>query len=131
MKDTIAPEMAEQEFKRMCGFFDVDSDEDMSDEEQAAFDRIKGKITSAIKNGSLALGVDGAPTYITKRGAALTFKEPTGATLLVKVSDDDPVRKMLAIAMDLTGGVTSPAKLSMKDTGVLAAIVNLFMSELA
>lgn len=130
-KDTIAPEMAEQEFNRMCGFFEVDPDEAMDDTEQASLDQLKHKITTAIRAGKLSMGDDGAPTYVTKRGTSLTFKEPSGATLLVKVSDEDPVRKMLAIAMELTGGVTSPAKLSMKDTGVLAAIVNLFMSELA
>lgn len=130
-KDTIAPEMAEQEFYRMCGFFDVEPDHDLNDEEQESFDGIKKKIVKAICRGSLTVGEDGAPTYTTKKDTALTFKEPTGATLLVKTSDDDPVRKMIAIAMNLTGGKTSAARLSLRDTGVLSAIVNLFMSELA
>lgn len=131
MKEVIAPEMAEQEFKRMCGFFDVDPEETLSGEEQVSFERVQNKITKAISKGTLMIADDGAPTYVTKQNTALTFKQPTGATLLVKTSDDDPMRKMLAYVVELTGGKATPAKLSVKDTGILMAIVTLFMSELA
>lgn len=124
--------MAEVEFGRVCEFFDVDTDtEGLAMDEKESMTGLAKKITRAIMCGDLTVGEDGAPTYVTKVGTALTFKAPTGATLLVKTADDDPVRKMLAIAMDLTGGKTSPAKLSIRDTGVISAIVNLFMSELA
>ena len=131
MKTVIAQEVAEQEFDRVCDFFDVDADAPMEDDEQESFSRLKAKIVRAISTGSLSINDNGAPTFVTKSGVELTFKEPTGATLLVKTKDDDPVRKMLAIAMELTGGKTSPSKLSIRDTSVLASIVNLFMSELA
>jgi hypothetical protein len=131
-KTTIVPEMADIEFERLCGFFDVDTNtEGLAMDEKESMTDLSKKITRAIVCGGLTVGDDGAPTYVTKAGTALTFKAPTGATLLVKTADDDPIRKMLAIAMDLTGGKTSPAKLSIRDTGVLSAIVNLFMSELA
>jgi hypothetical protein len=130
-ENTIAPEMAEKEFESMCDFFDVDLDEEFDAEGQAGFDRCKKKITKAIGDGRLTIGDNGAPTFVTKAGTALTFSEPTGATLLTKVSDDDPIRKMHAYVQSLTGGKASPAKLTVRDTGVLFAIVTLFMSELA
>lgn len=129
MKDTIAPEMAEQEFNRMCGFFDVDTD-DIDDDGQKDFDRVKAKIVKAITKGKLTIADDGAPTYTSAAGTPLTFSAPTGATLMTKTPDEDPMRKMMAYVRALTGGKASPAKLTIPDTGVLIAIVTLFMSEL-
>lgn len=128
---TVAAEVAEQDFERICDFFDVELDESALDaEDKADLAGIKSKIVKNICTGRLTVGDNGQPTYTLKDGTAMTFKQPTGAILLTKVKDNDANRKMFAIIVELTGGVSSPGKWTPRDTGVLMAIVNLFISEL-
>ncbi|ANO58041.1 hypothetical protein [Shewanella phage SFCi1] len=134
MEYKLDRESADAEFESMCEFFDIDTDTDELDEDDLeAFERLKGKVTKALRIGSLVIGSNGQPTYTTKQGTAMTFKQPTGATLLADVKgkkDSVDQRRMFAIVCELTGNVASPGKWSMKDTGVLTSIVNLFLAEL-
>ena len=132
--EKIAIEVAEAEYLRMCEFFDIDTDtSDLNEESLEDFERLKNKVVKAICGNSLTISEDGTPSYTTKKGVTLTFKEPNGATLLVKPPGKgvaDEMRKMFAILAELTGGKVTPAALSIRDTGVLMAIINLFISEL-
>tara|TARA_R100000541_G_scaffold18689_2_gene28558 strand:+ start:8611 stop:9021 length:411 start_codon:yes stop_codon:yes gene_type:complete len=129
-------ESAEAEFNSMCEFFDIDTDtSDLDGDELETFERLKGKVVKALRKGTLTLGDGGQPTYTTKAGTAMTFRLPNGAILLTEVkgvgkNDGTGMRRMFSIIGELTGGVTSPAKLSLRDTGVLTSIVNLFLAEL-
>jgi len=129
----IDKESAEAEFSNMCEFFDIDTDtSDLDGDELEMFESLKGKVVKAICRGDLTIGTGGQPTYTTKAGTAMTFKQPTGAILLadVKGKDDGGQRKMFAMVCELTGGVSTPGKWTIRDTGVLTSIVNLFLAEL-
>lgn len=128
----IDKESAAAEFDNMCAFFDIDTDtSDLDGDSLEMYDSLRNKVIKAICRGDLCIGSDGAPTYTTKAGTAMKFKQPTGAILLADTKGiQDNQRKMFAMVCELTGGVSTPAKWTIRDTGVLTAIVNLFLAEL-
>lgn len=138
MEYKLDKDSADAEFGNMCEFFDIDTDtSDLDGEDLEAFTRLKGKVVKAVRVGSLVIAENGQPTYTTKDGLSMTFKRPTGAVLLTDVKgvgrggdDGAGMRRMYSIIGELTGGVASPSKLSIKDVGVLSSIVNLFLAEL-
>jgi len=125
----VAPEMAEQEFDRMCDSLDIDL-EVTNDEDARSLEAQRGKVVKAITSGALTIGDDGLPTLTTREGAALAFKMPTGATLLEadKAPAGQDQRRMYLLIGALTNGKFAPSKCTVKEVGVLMALTGLFMA---
>lgn len=129
-------DVAEAAFEDLADYMGADIDVSENDDGYDELQRIKRKIVKAVRAGYLVVDEDGKPTLKTSGGVSAAFRKPTGATLLArppgKSSDnDDPMRRMLAIISELTGGELTPAKMSPREVGVALAITSLFMAELS
>jgi hypothetical protein len=127
----MPPEMAEQEFERMCATMGVEIDMSGEDEDTVkGFDDLKRKVCRAITSGELVLTDDGRPVYTTTGGEAMEFKEMTGATLMSmdRVKSGENTAKMFTVIKELTGGGVPPSQLKPKDIRVLFALVSLFLA---
>ena len=127
----LPPEMAEQEFERMCSAMGVETDMAGEDDDTIkGFDDLKRKVCRALIDGALVLTDDGRPVYTTVSGKPLEFKEMTGAVLMAmdRVKAGENTAKMFTVIKELTGGGASPAQLKPKDIRVLFALVSLFLA---
>lgn len=134
MSDTIALEVAEAEFARFVDLMAIDVDESkMSEETLEGFNTQKGRIVRAICNGHLTINDDGEPTFTPQRvkeQSAITFFEPTGASLMAmdRKKQNEGVGKMFSTMADMTK--TSPktfSKMKVPDLNVCLAITSLFL----
>lgn len=128
----VAPEVALQEFERMCSARRVDIDESkMSEEDRESFVDLRDKIVSAIVAGSLVVADDGTPTYTTRDGKSLTFYPATGATFMAAddVKEGKNVRKTVAMMTEMTRSEQGTfAKLEAPDFKVCLSLGQLFLA---
>lgn len=83
MKYKVAEEVALQEFARMCEAYRIDADESgLNEEELETWRDKRAGIVDLLRRGSLVIGADGHATYTPATGKSLTFRPPTGATML-------------------------------------------------
>lgn len=126
----MPPDMADQEFERMCATMGVETDLTGEDDDTVkGFDELKRKVCRALVGGELRLTDDGRPVYTTTSGKAMEFKEMTGAVLMSmdRVKTGENTAKMFTVIKELTGGGVPPSQLKPKDIRVLFALVSLFL----
>lgn len=86
-KYTVAREVAEQEFVRMCESRRIDLDDsEWTDQEKEKFGEERKNIVDLIRRGRLTVAEDGTPTYTADGGKTFTFYIPTGATFMAMES---------------------------------------------
>lgn len=133
-ENKISVEMAEQEFDRFAESMDLDFDTTgMDAEDSKGFDHNKGIILKAIQKGALIIDDKGQPVYTPQRtdGAkAITFKEPTGASLMAmdggKKTED--VKKLYHVMADVTETDAKVfSSMKMADLKVCMAVITLFL----
>lgn len=85
MTDVVSPQVAEDEFRRMCEVLDIELD-DLDEEDQTALDDLKKPILKAIQKGKVTIDEKGQPTiqlmYPVGEVSSVTFYRPTGQTLI-------------------------------------------------
>ena len=125
----VAPEVAEQEFDRLCDMLGIDTETNSTDDEET-LKAHRDRIVKAICKGALSIGDDGLPTVVTREGATLAFKMPTGATLLEadKAPAGQDQRRMFLLIGALTNGKFSPAKCTIQEVALLTSITALFLA---
>lgn len=131
----IAPEVAEQEFKRFADSMALDVDVSaMDDEDRKGFEQQKRLIVRAICHGGLVINDNGEPVYTTSRGkdpVTVCFHEPEGAVLMAmdRKGQKENVGKMYVTMGEMT---KQPAKvfanMKMADLKVCMAIFTLFLA---
>lgn len=134
MTQTIAREVAEQQFDQFCEDMDIDNNVEKMDEDDAkGFNTQKELIIVAMMDGRLVLNDDSEPVYTPKRKGfdnPLTFREPSGADQMAmdrKKSGQD-VGKMFSMMDSVTKSVPGAcSKLKGPDLKVAQAIMFLFM----
>ena len=134
MTDKIAKEVAELEFNRFVESMDLDVDQsDMDEDDKKGFLQQKDRILSAIQNGSLVVLDTGEPVYTPQRtndAQAITFHEPTGASLMAmdRKKKTEDIGKLYAAMADITKTHASNfSKMKMADLKVCMAITTLFL----
>ena len=132
-KETVAREVAEEEFERMVEAMDLDVDpQGMDEEERVDFGRLKSRIVGAMVRGRLTVDQDGFPVYTPLSGGEpVKFYEPTGATLMAqdKKKKGQDVAKMYAVMADMTQtSVQTFSKMPQRDLKVCMAVANLFLA---
>ena len=134
MNDKIVQEVAEKEFDRFVEAMDLDvSTDGMDQEDKSSLSQQTGLIISAIQSGDLVINDSGEPVYTPKRtkdAPAITFYEPTGASLMAmdrkKKSED--IAKLYATMADMTKvSAKTFATMKMPDLKVCMAITTLFL----
>lgn len=128
---TMPPEMADQEFERMCEGYRIETDMSGEDEDSVkGFGELKAKICKAFVRGELVLSDEGRPIYTTGQGARLSFKAFSGAMLLAmdKAKAGDGTRRMYLFLSEITDGGLTPGKLDKRDVNVLFALGSLFLA---
>lgn len=131
----VAKEVAEQEFQRFidmnCILWDRPG---MKEEDLEAREEQKAYLVGALVAGSLVINEAGEPVYAPQRsgdGDALTFHEPTGASMqaMDRKKKTEDVGKLFATMADMThtdAKVFSTMK--MPDLKVCMAITTLFLA---
>tara|TARA_R110000744_G_scaffold333450_1_gene438839 strand:+ start:108 stop:515 length:408 start_codon:yes stop_codon:yes gene_type:complete len=134
MTDKIAKEVAEQEFTRFAESMDLDiNPAGMDAEDKKGFDQQKDRIISAIQSGSLVINDSGEPVFTpqrTKDADAITFHEPTGASLMAmdRKKKTEDIGKLYASMGEITRTHASTfSKMKMPDLKVCMAITTLFL----
>lgn len=134
MTDKIAREVAEQEFNRFVEAMDLDVDPaDMDAEDKKGFEQQKDRIIAAVQSGSLVINDTGEPVFTPQRteGAeAITFHEPTGASLMAmdRKKKTEDIGKLYASMGEITKTHASTfSKMKMPDLKVCIAITTLFL----
>jgi hypothetical protein len=133
---TVAKEVAESEFDRMCTARRLDIDEStMDDEDKAKFAELKKPIIRAIMGGHVIVSEAGDPTFTppVAGGKPLTFHRPTGATFMAMDSKDGKYKGQLtAMASAITEMTrTTPgdvSKLEAPDFQLCCSLANLFLA---
>ena len=134
MIDKVAREVAEAEFSRFVELMDLDiSSDDLDEEDKAEVKQQREKILDAIIKGNLTINDVGEPTFTparTKGAEAITFYEPTGASLMAmdRKKKAEDIGKLYAAMGDITkthAGLFS--KMKMQDLKVCMAITTLFL----
>ncbi len=130
----VAREVAEQDFNRFADSMDLDIDPvDMDAEDKKGFEQQKDRIISAIQSGSLVINDIGEPVFTPKRtkdADAITFYEPTGASLMAmdRKKKTEDVGKLYASMGEITRTHASTfSKMKMSDLKVCIAITTLFL----
>lgn len=129
----VAAEVAESEFVRFCESMELDVDlTAMDDEDKAGFRQAKRRMIDAMMRGKLVVDDDGQPVYTPSKGnvAPITFREPTGASLMAMDSKraGHDVTKMYSTMADLTQeSVQRFSKMLNRDLRVCLAITMLFL----
>lgn len=134
MTDKIVKEVAEQEFNRFVEAMDLDVNPgDMDAEDKKGFEQQKDRIISAIQSGALVINDDGEPVFTPQRtndAAAITFHEPTGASLMAmdRKKKTEDIGKLYASMGDITKTHASTfSRMKMPDLKVCMAITTLFL----
>lgn len=134
MTDKVAKEVAEQEFARFVECMDLDVDTaGMDDDDRRGFAQQKDRIIAAIQSGALTVSDSGEPTFTpqrTKDADAITFYEPTGASLMAmdRKKKTEDIGKLYAAMGDMTRTHANTfSKMKMADLKVCMAIATLFL----
>lgn len=134
MTDKIAKEVAEQEFNRFAESMDLDIDPaDMDVEDKKGFDQQKDRVMSAIQSGALIIKDNGEPVFTPQRtndAEAITFHEPTGASLMAmdRKKKTEDIGKLYATMGEMTKTHANVfSKMKMPDLKVCMAITTLFL----
>lgn len=130
----IAPEVAEDEFNRMCAAMDLDL-EDMDQEDQDSFEPLKKTVTKAILRGRVTVSELGLPTVTLKfpvgEVTQVAFKRPTGGTLVAlgDTKSTNNITKTFAFLADLTGSPRAAFdRMDLKDFKLCQALTQLFLA---
>lgn len=130
----VAAEVCEQEFDRFVEENDILIESDsMSKEDQDEFKTQKSYILRAMSRGALIINDKGEPVYTPSRVAdapALTFREPTGATLMAmdRKKQNEDIGKMYVTMGDMAGVTAKTfSQMKMADLKVCMAIATLFL----
>ena len=134
MTNKVEREVAEAEFDRFAELMDIEVDTaDMDEEDKKGFLEQRERIVKAVMSGALHVNESGEPVFTPTRTAdatALTFHEPTGATLMAmdRKKRTEDVGKLFTTMADMT---KQPAhafsKMKMSDLKVCMAITTLFL----
>lgn len=134
MSDKIAKEVAEQEFQRFVDAMDLDVDPaGMDEDDKKGFQQQKDRIIAAIQSGALVVNDNGEPVFTpqrTKDVDAITFHEPTGASLMAmdRKKKTEDIGKLYAAMGDITKTHASTfSKMKMADLKVCMAVTTLFL----
>ena len=134
MKSLVAKEVAEQDFNRFADSMDLDIDPvGMDAEDKKGFEQQKDRIIAAIQSGSLVINDSGEPVFTpqrTKGADAITFYEPTGASLMAmdRKKKTEDIGKLYASMGEMTRTHASTfSKMKMPDLKVCMAITTLFL----
>lgn len=133
---TVAKEVAEAEFDRMCAARRLDVDEsDMDADDLEKFTDIKKNLVKAMMRGELVVNEAGDPVFTPPVPGAkpLTFHKPTGATFMAMDSKDGKYKgNMTATAASITEMTkTTPgdvSKLEGPDFQLCCRLANLFLA---
>lgn len=133
---TIAKDVAESEFNRMCVARRLDIDEsDMDADDAEKFAGIKKDVVKAMMRGELVVNESGDPVFTPPVAGSrpLTFHKPTGATFMAMDSKDGKYKGHLtATASAITEMTRSTpgdiSKLEAPDFQLCCALTNLFLS---
>lgn len=134
-KNTVAREVAEDEFNRFCDSMDIDNDVGaMTEEDEKSFKMPKETFIKAVMQGGLVVNDDGEPVYTPRNSpkvGTLTFREPSGADYMAmdRKKEGQNIGKMWSMADSVTK--SSPgtiANLRNRDLKVVQAIMQLFMA---
>jgi len=135
MADKIAREVAEAEFQRFADMMDLDVDtSDMTEEDRQAFEQQRDRLLAAIQAGALVINEEGEPVFTPTRtadAAPITFREPTGASLMAmdKRKKTEDIAKLYAAMADMSGSHPSTfARMKMADLKIAMAITTLFLA---
>ena len=134
MTDKIAKEVAEQEFNRFVESMDLDVDPaDMDEDDRKGFTQQKDRVIAAIQSGALVIKDSGEPVFTPHRtndADAITFHEPTGASLMAmdRKKKTEDIGKLYAAMGDITKTHANVfSKMKMADLKVCMAITTLFL----
>ena len=134
MTDKIAKEVAEQEFNRFVESMDLDVDPaDMDEDDRKGFNQQKDRVITAIQSGALVIKDSGEPVFTPQRtndADAITFHEPTGASLMAmdRKKKTEDIGKLYAAMGDITKTHANVfSKMKMADLKVCMAITTLFL----
>ncbi len=134
MTDKIAKEVAEQEFNRFVDSMDLDVDPaDMDEDDRKGFTQQKDRVIAAIQSGALVIKDSGEPVFTPQRtndADAITFHEPTGASLMAmdRKKKTEDIGKLYAAMGDITKTHANVfSKMKMADLKVCMAITTLFL----
>jgi len=130
----IAKEVAEAEFDRFTSAMDIDAEvANMDAEDKKGFNEQKDRIVKAVMSGALTVNDNGEPVFTPQRikdADALTFHEPTGASLMAmdRKKKTEDVGKLYATMGDMTKTHANTfSKMKMPDLKVCMAITTLFL----
>ena len=134
MIDKVAKEVAEQEFNRFVDSMDLDVDPaDMDEDDRKGFTQQKDRVIAAIQSGALVIKDSGEPVFTPQRtndADAITFHEPTGASLMAmdRKKKTEDIGKLYAAMGDITKTHANVfSKMKMADLKVCMAITTLFL----
>lgn len=130
----VAKEVAEEEFDRFLEANDILADtENMDKEDRDSLNEQRARIVHAIEVGAMVISEDGEPVFTprrTKDVPALTFHEPTGASLMAmdRKKKNEDVGKLYATMGDMTRtDAKTFSKMKMADLKVCIAVTTLFL----
>ena len=130
----IAKEVAEAEFERFVEANDLlVGTDNMDKEDRDSLDEQRGRIVRAIEVGAMVINEDGEPVFTPQRcqdAKALTFHEPTGASLMAmdRKKKNEDVGKLYATMGDMTRtDAKTFSSMKMADLKVCIAVTTLFL----
>lgn len=130
----VAKEVAEAEFARFVESNDLlVGTENMDKEDRDSLDEQRTRIVHAIETGAMVINEDGEPVFTPQRSKdaqALTFHEPTGASLMAmdRKKKNEDVGKLYATMGDMTRtDAKTFANMRMADLKVCIAVASLFL----
>ena len=133
----VAREVALTEFERLCSTHRIDTDEsELDDDEKKDWGELRDGIVRDIMTGSLVIAEDGTPTFSTTGGGStitqLTFRAPTGATLLALETypGGKNIANFMAAMADMARVDKSEfGKMHKRDVSSCMRVAKLFLSE--
>ena len=131
----IDEETARADLERLADMMDIDLtlDPDMDAKEQKDSQKSIDTVVKAIRKGDLVITDEGEAVFTPARSKGvdpITFREPTGATLLAadKYSDNQKMHKMYAMVAEMTGTPNATfGKLKKSDMNVVMAVGIIFL----
>lgn len=124
---SISPEVAAQELEKFFTAMGLDFDVDGMDEaSREAFESAKADLVAAMGTGKLHINSEGQAVFTTREGKQLTFREPTGASLMAMDSvRGGDTNRLVAFMQDVTGSNPGEfAKMNLRDFKICAAVAN-------
>lgn len=130
----VAPDVAAQEFNRMCGAYRINIDpEKLEPSELLSLALIKQVVVEAIGEGRFLVKEDGRPTYTPRTEGAerIHFKRPTGACFMaMDEAGEKHYTRLARAATELTGSVPGAiSKLEADDFNFVIALTRLFLAQ--